>query len=134
MLILFNGAQLPHRPTCACRTSLLTQNRPRNTIDSDDEDADLLRQFMDAKVANQPPTPAKTNRKRQPPVETTAEKEKAEEMEIEGRTIPQWKFSDLPEEVDFYLTDVLPFGKKLYISGVLKHGQAIGLVSTEPLK
>ena len=55
-------------------------------------------------------------------------------MEIEGRTVPVWKFDDLPEDVVFYLTDIFPFGKKLFISGALKHGQSIGFVSVQPLK
>lgn len=67
-----------------------------------------------------------------PNIDTTPEKE--EGMEIEGKTIRMLKFNELPEEVVFYLTDIYSFGTRLFISGVLTHGQTINIVATQPMK
>jgi hypothetical protein len=75
----------------------------------------------------------KNNTRKKPPGEfdTTPEKE---DMDIESKIIHQVKFHQLPEEVLFYLTDIFPFGNRLFISGVLSSGQTINIVASQPMK
>lgn len=50
-------------------------------------------------------------------------------MEIEGKIVHMLRFNELPEEVLFYLTDVFPYGNRLFISGVMPHGQTINFLA-----
>lgn len=51
-------------------------------------------------------------------------------MDIEQKTTKLMKFNDLPEEIVFYLSEVFPFGQKLFISGVMENGQGFNLIAT----
>jgi hypothetical protein len=88
-----------------------------------------MKKFSEAK--------AKQNqmRKKMPgDINTTPEKEKDNAMEIEGKIIRSLKYSELPEEIIFYLTEIYPFGHRLFISGIMQNGQTLNLVATEPQK
>jgi hypothetical protein len=66
-------------------------------------------------------------------LQSTAEKERME-MDIESKTIKQIKFSELNEDVIFFLTEIYAFMGKLFITGVLETGQTINLVASDPQK
>ena len=51
-------------------------------------------------------------------------------MEIEGRIVKNMRYQELPEEITFYLTDIYPFGHKLFITGVMQNGQTMNIVAT----
>ena len=108
---------------------LIGSGKHRNAIDSDEEDDKLFEQIKNTRIV---PEPVPMPKKRMPNFDTTPEKE--EGMEIEGKTIRLLKFNELPEEVVFYLSDIYSFGTRLFISGVLTHGQTINIVATQPMK
>jgi len=39
-------------------------------------------------------------------------------MDIENKLKKVLKYSDLPEEVVFYITEIFPYAQKLFITGV----------------
>ena len=55
-------------------------------------------------------------------------------MDIESKQIKQFKFQQLPEDVVFYMTEICQLNNKLYITGIMPHGQTINIIASEPLK
>lgn len=99
------------------------------TLDSDEEDLAFVQQMKEAKEKKN------QARKKMPgEIETTPEKDKDNEMEIEGKVVHLMRYSDLPEDIIFYLTEIYPYGNRLFITGVMQNGQSFNLVATEPVK
>jgi hypothetical protein len=55
-------------------------------------------------------------------------------MEIEGRTVRPLRYNELPEDVVFYITEIYPYGNRLFLTGLTQEGQTLSLVATEPQK
>ena len=55
-------------------------------------------------------------------------------MDIEGRVTKVLRYSELPEDVVFYLSEIYPYGNRLFLSGLTPEGQTLNLVATEPQK
>lgn len=55
-------------------------------------------------------------------------------MDIEARSSRVIRYNELPEDVVFYLTEIYPYGQRLFITGLMKDGQTLNLVATEPQK
>ena len=56
-------------------------------------------------------------------------------MEIEPKLTKILRYSELPEEIVFFVTDIYPYaGNRLFITGLMQHGQTFNIVATEPQK
>ena len=49
----------------------------------------------------------------------------------EPKVVPRMKFQDLPEEIQFYLIEIYPFGGKLFITGLMENGQTLNVVAND---
>lgn len=54
---------------------------------------------------------------------------KVEEMDVQPRKINKLKFQDLPEDVEMYLTEIYPFGNKLFLTGIMDNGQTLNIIA-----
>ena len=82
-----------------------------------------------------------SNRKKLPSSnEATPEKEEPQPMEVEynqnNKTSSKaLKFNELPEVIDFYITELYPYANnQLFITGKMTNGQTLNVVATNPVR
>lgn len=51
-------------------------------------------------------------------------------MDIEEKKVNKLKFQDLPEDVEFYITDIYDMDKKrLFLTGIMENGQSLSVIT-----